>query len=68
MNLEDCLAKRGYIDYKDITLCDLSKFRSGRTNCERKFQVHSKGFCEVYHCKELAINKFLELKRKNYGA
>lgn len=59
-----CLYHHVDIQYKKISLCDLSNF-----NLKRKgFQVHSDGreqFSQIYYNINDAVKKFIELKQ-NY--
>lgn len=60
----NCLYNKVDLQYKKISLCDLSNY-----NIKRKgFQVHSDGresFSQIYYNINEAVKKFIELKQ-NY--
>lgn len=68
MTIKEALEAGCSLDYKDLSLCDLKKYSSGRQNCERRYQVYSNDFREIYSSAEKAIAKFFELKDKRNGS
>ena len=62
MTIKEALDAGCSLEYKDVCLCNLTKFSSGRQNCERKYQVYSNGFRETYGSLHKALEKFFELK------
>lgn len=64
MRIEDIIDSGCSLDYKDLVLCDLSKYSAGRQNCQRRFQVYSTEFKEIYSSQKEAIDKFCELLAK----
>lgn len=70
MTIKDILDSGHSLDYKDLSLCDLQHWSSGRQKCDRRFQIYSNHFKQIYSSQQEAIDKFLELLReavKNKG-
>jgi hypothetical protein len=68
MTIKEALEAGCSLDYKDLSLCDLRKYSAGRQNCERRYQIYSNDFREVYTSLDKAVKKFFELKEKRNGS
>lgn len=62
MTIKEALDAGCSLEYKDLCLCDLTKFSSGRQDCARRFQIYSNDFRETYSSFDKAVEKFFELK------
>lgn len=62
-----CLEENLSISYGRLSLCDLRNFKYSDVKYNRRYQVHCEdsrnSFSAIYDDAEIAVNKFMELKK-----